>query len=73
MGYARALAWLEPAVEHANRALAAMEQGAFAEAVAECDLALRLLPQGNELRAKVDSCRALALVKLSEPVDATLV
>jgi Zn-dependent protease len=71
-GYARALAWLDPAREHAGRALAAMQRGAFAEAIAECDLALELLPPGNELRAKIESCRALALVKLSEPVDATL-
>jgi Zn-dependent protease len=71
--YARALAWLDPAGEHSKRALAAMERGAFAEAVAECDLALRLIPPGSQLREKVESCRALALVKLSEPIDATLV
>ena len=66
LGYARALAWLDPAMEHVNRAVAAMRQGAFAEAVAECDLALKLIPQGHQLRDKVDSCRALALANLSE-------
>jgi Zn-dependent protease len=73
LGYARALAWLDPAVEHAGRAVAAMERGAFAEAVAECDLALKVIPPGNELREKTEACRALALTKLSEPVDATMV
>jgi Zn-dependent protease len=71
-GIARALKWAEPAAKHAKRALAAMERGAFAEAIAECDQALRLLPPGNALRAKVESCRALAVAKLSEPIDATL-
>ena len=58
LGYARALAWLDPAMQHANYALTAIRQGAFAEAVAECDLALKLIPQGHKLRDNVDSYRA---------------
>ena len=68
--YARALAWLDPAMQHTHRAVAAMRQGAFAEAVAECDLALKLIPQGHKLRDNVDSCRALALANLSESTGA---
>ena len=73
LGYARALAWLDPAMQHANHALAAIRQGAFAEAVAECDVALKLIPQGHPLRNNVDSYRALALAKLSESAGTPLV
>jgi hypothetical protein len=45
----------------------------IAEAVAKCDLALKLIPQGHTLRDNVDSCRALALAKLSESAGTPLV
>jgi Zn-dependent protease len=61
---ARILAWLQPAAEHLRRAASSTEAGRPAEAVAECDRALALIPAGNRLRAAVQDQRAAALARL---------
>jgi hypothetical protein len=63
---ARTLAWLQPAVEHLNRAVASVRQGACAEAVAECDRALELIPPGHNLHDNAQACRAMALAQLEQ-------
>ena len=61
---ARVLAWLQPAAEHLRRAASSTEAGRPAEAVAECDRALALIPAGNRLRAAVQDQRAAAMARL---------
>jgi Zn-dependent protease len=64
---ARILGWLQPALEHLRRAASLIEQRRPAEAVAECDRALELIPEGNRLRATVQNQRAVALAGLAGP------
>lgn len=64
---ARTLTWLQPAVDHLNRALALMRQGNHKDALAESDRALELIPEGQKLRDNAQSCRAMALAGLSQP------
>ncbi len=61
---ARILAWLQPAMEHLRRAASLIDQRRPAEAVAECDRALALIPEGSGLRATVQNQRAVALAGL---------
>ncbi len=61
---ARILAWLQPALEHVRRAAPLLAQGRPAEAVAECDRALALIPEGSGLRATVQNQRAAALAAM---------
>ncbi len=67
LGQARTLAWLQPAVDHLNRAMTLVQHGAAADALAECDLALGLIPQGHQLRENAQACRAMVLARLSQP------
>jgi len=67
LGQARTLTWLQPAVDHLNRALTLVRQGAAAEALPECDRALELIPQGHELRENAQACRAMVLAQLGQP------
>lgn len=60
---ARTLAWMQPALDHFNRAMASVRRGAGADAVAECDMALALIPPGHRLRENVNACRAVALAQ----------
>lgn len=64
---AQALTWLQPAADHLNRALTLVRQGAAAEAVAECDKALELIPEGHRLRDNAIACRAAAVAELGRP------
>ncbi len=57
---ARMLLWLQPAADHIGRGMALVRQGAAAEAIAECDRALELIPQGQRVRADAYACRATA-------------
>ncbi len=68
---ARTLTWLEPAVDHLNRALTLVRQGAAAEAVAECDRAMALIPEGHKLRDNARAFRAMALAQLGQPAAAS--
>jgi Zn-dependent protease len=67
---ARALLWLQPALEHIHRALAQVREGTGAEALAECDKAMELVPEGHKVRADVHHCRALALAKMGDHTQA---
>lgn len=67
LGQARTLAWLQPAADHLNRAVALVQQGAAAEAVTECDKALELIPNGHNLRDNALACRAMAVAELGRP------
>jgi Zn-dependent protease len=71
LAQARMLAWLQPAVDHLNRAVALVQQGAAAEAVAECDKALELIPEGHTLRDNAYACRAMAVAQLGQAAAAT--
>jgi Zn-dependent protease len=57
---ARTLLWLEPAVDHLGRGMVSLRQGAAAEAIAECDKALGLIPEGQRARANVYLVRGLS-------------
>jgi Zn-dependent protease len=61
---ARTLLWLEPAVDHMTRAMGFMRQGSATEAIAECDEALRLVPEGQTARANVYLVRGLSHARL---------
>ncbi len=63
LGQARTLAWLEPAADHLNRTVSLLHQGAGAEALAECDHALELIPEGHPLRDSALACRAAAVAE----------
>ena len=70
LGQARTLAWLQPAVDHLNRAMNLVQHGAAAEALTECDLALGLIPQGHQFRENAQACRAMVLARMSQPAVA---
>jgi Zn-dependent protease len=63
---ARALSQLEPALGHLQRAADLLGQGESREALAECDQALELLPEGHRARADVHFFRAVALAQLRQ-------
>jgi Zn-dependent protease len=67
LAQARNLTWLQPAADHLNRAVALFQQGAAAEAIAECDKALELIPEGHKLRDNAIACRAVAVAELRRP------
>jgi Zn-dependent protease len=61
---ARTLLWLEPAGDHIARGMGFVRQGAAAEAIAECDKALELVPEGQRARANVYLVRGLSHAQL---------
>jgi Zn-dependent protease/Flp pilus assembly protein TadD len=67
---ARTLVWLQPVLEHIHRALALVRQGDYADALAECDKARPLIPEGHQVHADIHACRAMALAGLGEHVEA---
>ncbi len=67
---ARTLLWLQPAADHIARGMALVRQGAAAEAIAECDQALALMPEGQRARADAYACRATAWTVLGEDAKA---
>jgi Zn-dependent protease/Flp pilus assembly protein TadD len=67
---ARTLVWLQPVLEHIHRALALVRQGECADALAECDKAKALIPEGHRAHADVHSCRAMALARLNDHAGA---
>ncbi len=67
---ARTLLWLQPAAEHIGRSMALVRQGAAVEAIAECDQALELIPEGQRARADAYACRATAWTMRGEDAKA---
>jgi Zn-dependent protease len=61
---ARTLRWLQPAADHIARGMGLMREGAAAEAIAECDKALALIPEGQRARASVFLVRGLSHARL---------
>ncbi len=57
---ARTLLWLQPAADHIERGMGFVRQGAAAEAIAEFDKALALIPEGQKARANVYLVRGLS-------------
>jgi Zn-dependent protease/Tfp pilus assembly protein PilF len=60
------LARIQPALDHLERATALMRQGAHAEAIAACDSALSLLPEGSVFRAVAHGARGTLLAGMGD-------
>ena len=67
---ARMLLWLQPAADHIGRGMGLVRQGDAAGAIAECDKALELMPEGQRARGDAYACRATAWTMRGEDAKA---
>jgi Zn-dependent protease len=63
---ARTLVWLQPAQDELRRAVVLVGKRAYQDAVAACDRALELIPEGHQSAGAAYLCRAGALAALGE-------